>query len=165
MHLGNQRIGFAKLNSCLQSSSPQNCNYVWDEGAVALQNSYFDEASYRQSKLNRLIALDLSLSSYERAELINQVFTANKDLLLAISHALPAEWKRLDCELDGRIHEALQEAEHQIQLRISRQNIAKTQVLEGGWMSAHDLGAIVDLTQKNRFNAAGPSRFVTRNRH
>lgn len=166
---GNHKPGFARINSLLGGGTNNSaCNYVWDESSVVLKNQYFDENVYRQSKLVKLAEKESCLTIQERLEVLNRVFAENEQLMLDISYAGPEEWKKLDHQMEFLIEGAFTLAEHEISLRISRQNIQEARPLADSWMSYQDVNEMINFSNQKRsrrFDNPDLLKFVNRSRH
>jgi hypothetical protein len=162
MHYSEAKPSFLRLNSLMGQSSPAAiCPFVWQDDNVVLKNVDFDEEAYRQSKITvLLLKRDSVLSTSERVSLVHKVIDENEELLLQISFASPENWKQLDTQMDYLIESAFMLAEHEAQLRISVSNIQQSRTMDDGWMSYHDVRAMLALNQHRKAVTGEPSKFV-----
>lgn len=159
---GNQKPGFTNLNNILGSQSKaQDCPYLWDEDQLCLKNPHFDEASFRQAKLENFLQMPSPLTDLERSRVLDKVFDENRKLILEISNSEGDRRTDLEIDLDLLLERAFVKAEQQASLRVSRNNIQKTQNLNSSWMSFEELDRMMGLRQ-NRFYVTSHNRPVNR---
>jgi hypothetical protein len=107
-----QRLSFNRLNSALlkSSSKPGFCQYVWVENSVALKNPAFDETMFRKCKIARMIDVNTLLSIAELQQILDQVISANAQLVLDISYATKDNWQSCDARFNEILDCAVAEA-------------------------------------------------------
>ncbi|MBX9573559.1 MAG: hypothetical protein K2X77_31950 [Candidatus Obscuribacterales bacterium] len=137
--------GFARLNN-IYGSTNNPAQYKWNGNNVVLSQGSFDENAYLAKKLEEIAQKDSELPQEVRQRVLDKVAQENSTLIFDMASAPAPHLERLNSRFDFLLQAAFANAEHEFNVRKSREKITKSHNLQEGWMSA---SAMTDLVRLN----------------
>lgn len=154
---------FKKLNGILGIQMPP-IPYCWNGSDVLLKSGKFDEKLYIDSKFEALRRRAGTLSSEDLLEVFQKVVTDNKNIFFEMQACTQEQFQRYDEKFNLLIESAVNHAENEQSLRISKENIKNSFQISDSWMTPYEVNRLMRLTQNNPAEAPDPRKFVPKHR-
>lgn len=154
---------FKKLNGILGVKTPP-IPYCWNGSDVLLNSGKFNEQAYLSSKFETLSRRPGTLSAEAIREIFGKVIADNRNLLFEMQASSQEKFQQYDEKFNLLVEAAVNHAENEQSLRISKENIKNSFQISDSWMTPQEVNRLMRLTKNNPSEAPDPRKFVPKHR-
>ncbi len=143
---------FDHLNTVLGVKTPP-APYKWSGTDVVLKAGKFDEQKYLDAKLQALLERKTALAREQVLRVFGHVITDNDRLVFEMYTCTPEQLQQYDIKFNMILEAAFNQAEHDHNLKLSKENIKNSFQVSDSWM---DSIAVIDLMKLTSVNSGTP---------